>query len=164
MAGRRAGSARKLTVNSVRRGLESSTSFDGEIVAAEAVDEEGRAVKRELGDDVLLDRGGGRGGKGDDGRGAERGEVLAERAVVGAKVVSPGGDAMRFIDSDERRFAAGEHLGKAGNAHALGRDEEELEVAVEVVAAGLAGVVAGEAGVDAGDARPAAAAWRPGRP
>ena len=46
----------------------------------------------------------------------------------------------------------GEHLGEAGDAHALGCDEEELEGAVEVVAAGLAGVVAGEAGVDAGDA------------
>ncbi len=52
----------------------------------------------------------------------------------------------------ERGLAPGEHLREAGDAHALGRDEEELEVAVEVVAAGLAGRVAGEAGVDARDA------------
>ena len=49
-------------------------------------------------------------------------------------------------------FFLGEHLGEVGDAHALGCDEEELEGAVEVVAAGLAGFVAGEAGVDAGDA------------
>ena len=47
-------------------------------------------------------------------------------------------------------FLLGQHLGEAGDAHALGGDEEELEGAVEVVAAGLAGFVAGEAGVDAG--------------
>jgi hypothetical protein len=58
-----------------------------------------------------------------------------------------------FVDGDERGSAAGEHLGEAGDAHALGRDEEELEGAVEVVAAGLAGVFAVEAGVDAGDAQ-----------
>ena len=39
-----------------------------------------------------------------------------------------------------------------GDAHALGGDEEELERAVEVVAAGLTGFVAGETGVNAGDA------------
>ncbi|MCU1320057.1 MAG: hypothetical protein JWP98_1575 [Edaphobacter sp.] len=57
---------------------------------------------------------------------------------------------MGLIDGDEGGFAAAEHLRKAGDAHALGSDEEELEGAVEVVAAGLAGFVAGEAGVDAG--------------
>ena len=73
------------------------------------------------------------------GRGAEGGEVVAEGAVVGAEVVAPGGDAVGFVDGDEGGLAAGEHLGEAGDAHALGRDEEELEGAVEVVAAGLAG-------------------------
>ena len=59
---------------------------------------------------------------------------------------------MGFVDGDEDGLALGEHLGEAGDAHALGGDEEEVEIAGEVVAAGLAGVVAGEAGVDAGDA------------
>ena len=67
--------------------------------------------------------------------------------------MSPGGDAVGFVDGYEGRLATGEHLGEVGNAHALGCDEEELEGAVEVVAAGLAGFVAGEAGVDAGDAK-----------
>ena len=108
--------------------------------------------KLKLGDDVLLDGGRRGGGEGDDGRGAEGGEVFAEGAVVGAEVVAPGADAVGFVDGDEGGLAAGEHLGEAGDAQALGRDEEEVESAVEVVAAGLAGVVAGEAGVDAADA------------
>ena len=59
---------------------------------------------------------------------------------------------MGFVDGDESGFLLREHLGEVGDAHALGGDEEELEGAVEIVAAGLAGFVAGEAGVDAGDA------------
>ena len=107
----------------------------------------------------------GGGGEGDDGGGAEGGKVFAEGAVVGAEIVAPGGDAVGFVDGDERRLAAGEHLREARDAHALGSDEEELEVAVEVVAAGLAGVVAGEAGVDAGDAETGGGELRwPGRP
>ena len=79
--------------------------------------------------------------------------MVAEGAVVGAKVVAPDADAVGLVDGDESGLAAGEHLGKAGDAHALGRDEEEVERAGEVVAAGDAGVVAGEVGVDAGDAQ-----------
>ena len=59
---------------------------------------------------------------------------------------------MSFVDGDEGGLAAGEHGGEVWDTHALGRDEEELEGAVEVVATGLAGLVAGEAGVYAGDA------------
>ena len=115
------------------------------------MDEEAWVCEVELGDDVFLDGGGGGGGEGDDGAWAEGGEVVAEGAVVGAEVVAPGGDAVGFVDGDEGRLLPGEHLGEAGDAHALGGDEEELEGSVEVLAAGLAGVVAGEAGVDAGD-------------
>ena len=86
------------------------------------------------------------------GAGRRAGRIVAEGAVVGAKVVAPGGDAVGFVDGDEGGLSPGEHLGEAGDAHALGCDEEELEGAVEIVAAGLAGFVAGEAGVDAGDA------------
>jgi hypothetical protein len=117
------------------------------------VDEERGVVELELSDDVLLDGGRGGGGEGDDGRGAQCGQVVAEGAVVGAEVMAPGADAVGFVDGDEGGLAAGEHLGKAGDAEAFGGDEEELEGAVEIVAAGLAGVVAGEAGVDAADAQ-----------
>ena len=152
MAGRCGGVAEEVGGELVAAGLGHLDDFDGEVVAAEAVDEEGGIVELELGDDVLLDGGGGGGGEGDDGRGAEGWEIFAEGAVVGAEVVAPGADAVGLVDGDEGGLAAGEHLGEAGDAQALGRDEEEVEGAVEVVAAGLAGVVAGEAGVDAGDA------------
>ncbi len=134
-------------------GLGDLDDFDGEVVAAESVDEEGGLVEAELGDDVVLDGGGGGGGEGDDGSGAEEREGVAEGAVVGAKVVAPAGDAVGFVDGDEGGLAAGEHLGEAGDAKALsGAMKRNWSCAVEVVAADLAGVVAGEAGVDAGDA------------
>ena len=152
MAGRCGGVASSLRGELVAARLGHLDDFDGEVGAAEAVDEERRIGEAQLGDDVVLDGGRGGGGEGDDGRGAQGGEVFAEHAVVGAEVVAPGADAVGFVDGDEGGLAPGEHLGEAGDAQALGRDEEEVEGAVEVVAAGLAGVVAGEAGVDAGDA------------
>ena len=88
-------------MNSLRRGLDSLDDLDGEVVAAEAVDEERGLRELELGDDVLLDGGGGGGGERDDGCGAEGGQVVAEGAVVGAKVVAPGGDAVGLVDGDE---------------------------------------------------------------
>ena len=36
----------------------------------------------------------------------------------------PGGDAVGFVDGYEDGLALGEHLGKAGDAHTLGRDKE----------------------------------------
>ena len=114
-------------MNSWRRGLGEFDDFDGEVGAAEAVDEERGIAELELGDDVLLHGGRGGGGEGEDGRGAKGGEVLAEGAVVGAEVVAPDADAVGLVDGDEGGLAAGEHLGKAGDAHPLGRDEEEVE-------------------------------------
>jgi hypothetical protein len=128
----------------VAAGLGEFDDLDGEVVSAEAVDEAFRIVELELGDDVLLDGGGCGGGEGEDGSGAESREVVAEGAVVGAEVMAPGGDAVGLVDGDECGLAFGEHLGEAGDAHALGCDEEELEGAVEVIAAGLAGVFAGD--------------------
>jgi len=119
--------------------------FDGEVVATEAVDEELGLCELELSDDVTLDGWCSSGGESDNWCGAKGREEVAEGAVVGAKVVAPSGDAMGLVDGDERWLAAGEHLGEVGDAHALGCDEEELEGAVEVVAAGLTGFVAGEA-------------------
>ena len=117
------------------------------------MDEERGVVEVELGDDVILDGWRGGGGESQDGRGAKGGEMVAEGAVVGAEVVAPDADAVGLVDGDEGGLAAGEHLGEAGDAHPLGRDEEEVERAGEVIAAGGAGVVAGEVGVDAGDAQ-----------
>ena len=92
-------------------------------------------------------------------------EVIAQGAVVGAKVVPPLRDAMRFVDGDQRGRTAGEHLREAGNAHAFGSDEEKVESAGEVVATRLASVLAGQAGVDAGHTDAGwRRAWLPGHP
>ena len=102
------------------------------------MDEFSGAGEAELGEDVALDGWGCCRGEGYDWGWAQGGEVLAEHSVVGAKVVSPLGDAVGFVDGDECGLALGEHFGEAGDAKALGGDEEELESAVEVVDAGLA--------------------------
>ena len=129
------------------------------------MDEERGVGEVELGDDVTLYGGRGGGGEGEDGRGAKGGEVVAEGAVVGAKIVAPDADAVGLVDGDEGGLAAGKHLGETGDAHALGSDEEEVERAVEVVAAGLCGRrrVRGRSGCGrrAGRRR---RAWQPDRP
>ena len=117
------------------------------------MDEELGLRELELGDDVFLDCWRRCGCECDDGRRAECGQEVAEGAVVGAKVVTPGGDAVSLVDGDERGLFLREHLGEVGDAHAFWRDEEELEGAVEIVAAGLAGFVAGETGMNTGDAK-----------
>ncbi len=124
-----------------------------EVGAAKAVDEEGGPFEVELRGDVLLDRGGGGRGERDDGCGTKCGKVLAERAIVRPEVMAPGGDAVRFVDRNERWFASCEHLGKPRNPHAFRCDKEKLEVSVEVIAASLAGGLAAEAGVDASHAK-----------
>ena len=108
----------------------------------------------ELREDVGLD--GGRGGCGerDDGgavvSAAQARDMFAEHAVVGPEIVSPLRDAMRLVDCDEGKLLFGEHLSEAGDAEALGGDEEEVELVIEIVGAGLALRAAIEAGVDAG--------------
>ena len=56
---------------------------------------------------------------------------------------------MGLIDGDQRRRAAGEHLGEAGHAQALGRDEQEVELASQVIHAGLPRLGPAAARVDA---------------
>jgi len=106
------------------------------------VDEERRIAEVKLRDDVLLH--GGRGGccERNDWRGAKRGQVFAESAIVGTKVVAPGADAVSLVDRNQARFTSRQHLREAGNAHPFGRDEEEVQRAVEVLATGLTGFFA----------------------
>jgi len=125
--------------------------FDGEVVSTESVDEQGGIGELKLTGDIALHGWGCGGCEGDDRCGSEGRKIIAQGAVVGPEVVSPLRDAVGFVDCDERGPSLGEHLGKSGNSHAFGGDEEKLELAGEEVAAGLASFVAGETGVDAGD-------------
>ena len=88
----------------------------------------------ELALDVVANGGSGGGGEGDGARGADALADLAETAVLGAEVVSPGGDAMGFVDDEE----AGLHLlhgaEEGGRVESLGRDvEESVEAVAEFV-------------------------------
>jgi hypothetical protein len=94
-------------------------------------------VEAELSDDVVLHLGCGRGGERDDRRRPEQGKPLAEHPVIGPEIVPPLRDTVSLVDGDERGSALGQHLGKAGDAEALGGDEEEIEPAREVIDARL---------------------------
>ncbi len=115
------------------------------------------SFRRELREDVALHNRGGGGGERQHRGGTQQVQVLAEHAVVGAEVVAPLRDAVGLVDGDERWLALAEHLRETGNTQPLGRDEEKLQAAVEVVNASLARGLAIEPGVDAGDAEAACA-------
>ena len=82
------------------------------------------------------------GGECDDGRrvlrAAQCRQILAEHAIVGPEVVAPLRDAMRLIDGDQSELLFGQHFGKSGNAQALRRDEQKLQLASQIVCAYLA--------------------------
>ena len=120
----------------------------------------------ELLHDVVLHGRRRRGRERDDGRGAKERQALAEHAVVGPEVVPPLRDAVRLVDRDERGLSPREHLGEARHLEPLGRDEEEVELPVEVGAAyARARPRAVAPGVDALGGEPLRpAAWRPGPP
>ena len=65
-------------------------------------------------------------------------QILAEHPVVGPEIVSPLRDAVRFVDGDQRRLALRQHLRKAAHPQALRRDEQELQLAVQIIDASLA--------------------------
>ena len=77
--------------------------LDGEVVAAEAVDEEGWLRELELGDDVLLDGGRGGGGEGDSGDAGEHVGDASEFTILRAELVAPGRDAVGFVDGEQRQ-------------------------------------------------------------
>ena len=56
---------------------------------------------------------------------------------------------MRLVDGDQRRLSLRQHFGEAGHAEPFRRNEQELQFAVKVVDAGLAGGGALTAGMDA---------------
>ena len=86
-----------------------------------------RVAEAEERDDVVLNRGRGRGGQGQDRRTAEAFGDLAQAQVGRAKLVTPFGDAVGLVDHEEAAADGGELVGKAGALHPLGRDVREIE-------------------------------------
>ena len=58
---------------------------------------------------------------------------------------------MRLIDGDQGRLSLGQHLRETGDSQPLRRDEQKLQLAIEVIKAGLARSGAVAARMDAGD-------------
>jgi len=59
-----------------------------------------------------------------------------------------------LVNGDEGQRSFAQHIGETGDAQALRRDEEELQLTAEVIQAGLARLGARAAGVDALDGNP----------
>ena len=131
MAGRRSRVARSPQMARGRSGVESSTTSMARLCRRKPWMKRAGLDHAELGEDVGLDGWRCGGGEGEDGHAAgtvaKRGQVLADHAVVGTKVVTPLRDAVGLVDGDERGRALGEHLREAGNAKAFWGDEEEVE-------------------------------------
>jgi hypothetical protein len=127
--------------------------LEGEVFATKAVDETlrllGAGAQSQQFDDVVLHRRRRRRRERHDGGGAQKRQALAEHAVFGAEIVAPMRDAVGLVDGDEGRGLLAEHLGEAGHGEALGGEEQEIELAAQVVPAGLARGLAVDARVDA---------------
>ena len=93
----------------------------------------------ELSGDVFLHQRRGGGGQRQHRSRAQARQILAKHPIVGAKVVAPLRNAVRFIDGDQRWFSLGQHFGKARHPKPFGSDKQELQLAVQVVDADAAG-------------------------
>ena len=134
--------------------------LERQVRAPEAVDVPARLGDAELLGDVLLhERRGGRGQR-DHRGGAQLRQPLAQHPVLGPEVVAPVRDAVRLVDCDQHGLALREHLGEAGHRQALGRDEQEVELAVEIRAQHGLRLAAPAARVDALGAQAARAELR----
>ena len=128
--------------------------LDGQVLAPEAVDVALVPLEVELGGDVVLDARRRGGGQGQHRRRTQPRQALAQQPVVGTEVVAPLGDAVRLVDRDQLRPATFQELDEAGDAQPLGRDEQEVQLAVAVEPAGLPRLVPRPPGVDAFGAQP----------
>ena len=96
----------------------------------ETADDHLRMAEAEPVGDVLADRRRRGGGQRDDRRSSDLADDVTERKIVRPKVVTPGGQAMRLVDRDQRR-AKRLHLGDPlRRRELLGRDEQESGGAV----------------------------------
>ena len=124
-------------------------NLDADILPAKAMDEVLDRAQPKLRRDVFLHQRRRRRGKRQRRRRTESRQILAQHAVIRAKVVTPLRDAVRFIDGDQRGLSLGQHLRKAGHAQPLGSDKQKLKVALHVVDASLPRALTIAAGVDA---------------
>lgn len=104
-------------------------SGEHEVGPVEAIDEGARVFEFELRADVGLSFEIGGGGDSHARHAGKAIRELAEGAIVGAEVMAPLTDAVRFVDGDERDRALFEVIEEALREEAFGRDVEEIELA-----------------------------------
>jgi len=100
------------------------------------MDEQGRVAKLKLRDNITLDSRGCGCRQSNHWRWTQDGQVVAQGAVVGPKIVAPCTDAVRFVDRNQRGPTSCQAFHKAGNTQPLRCNEQELELSIHVVAAG----------------------------
>ena len=61
-----------------------------------------------------------------------------QHPVVRPKIVAPLRNTMRLVDRDQDRLALGQHFGKTGHAQPLGRNEQKIQLAPQILDADLA--------------------------
>ena len=76
--------------------------------------------------------------KRDDRSGPQRRQMLPDVPVIRPEIVAPCRYAMRLIDRDQARLSFGEHLREAPHAQPLRRNEQKVELPVQVLQANFA--------------------------
>ena len=71
------------------------------------------------------------------GAGLQCGQILPQHPIVGPEVMPPLRNAMRLINRNQRRFALRQHLRKPRHPQPLRRNKQKLQLALQIVDAGL---------------------------
>jgi hypothetical protein len=103
-------------------------NFVNQVGPGEAGDEGFRLVQGELLDDVAADPVGGRGRQGDRGRVAQQAAEIAELGIIGAKIMPPFADAVRFVDRQQPRPRRSNHVEEPPAAEPFGRNIDQPEL------------------------------------
>src|SRR3982750_4649578 len=105
----------------------SMCDVDGKIGTVKATGEGSRVAQLKLLYDVCADVGRGGGSQGYGLRSSDAFQRSAQAQVVGPEIMSPGGDAMRFVNGEERNLRAAQGFDEMITAEAFRRNVDELE-------------------------------------
>ncbi len=98
-------------------------NFNGEILAAEPINESGGLGHSQLRGDVVLYPRCSRRCECNDRRRTQCGKKLPQHAIVRTKIMAPLGDAVSLVNCDQAGFAPGQHFNKTGDPQPLRRNE-----------------------------------------
>lgn len=137
--------------------LQVAADLQPDVGPVEAGDEDTRVAHAEPFDDVLPHRGRGGRGEREDRRAPEAPRGLGQPQVVGPEVVAPGGDALGLVHHEQRGVHLGQPVHHFVLGELLGRQVQEVHLALAHGRPGGVLLGGGQVGVD-GDGRGAAVA------